>query len=433
MAEIYGTTGIPGTSAEVRSGGTVSISAAFETTLGLVGAMDTANGSATPGEVTTVASSSDAEAKFGADSELKEQVDLAYANGAGTIYAYPVTETTDTENFSSTSSGTLGNPPAFDPNIHPEDITAKDDSAATVTVNNVYDTGSDINTPSDTDTINLNPVTGEWEADSSDTYDITYTYGDYASGITAVAKKVPRFLVVLTENTSVANDLVTELNSYDTNFDFMHGVVGSLPEITPSAYTDGFDERRLSVVSPSRGYTDSAETNEQRTLGAVGGKQAGKALGDSTTYESLSGLASLRTQYTNSELSTLIDKQVYPLKQGGGIKVIKDMTTSTDTKFERVYASEIVDEVTEISNQISQDFVGRVNTEDNRTSLEASHRTSYAELDNNDLLEDFFVRAEKGANDFEAVLDIGVDVIGVMDTIDVTITVGDVVTNGGAA
>ena len=428
MAEIYGTTGIPGTSAEVRSGGTTAISAAFETTLGLVGGMDTSNGSATPGEVTTVASSSDAEAKFGADSELKEQVDLAYANGAGTIYAYPVTETEETENFSSSSSGTLANAPALDPQIHDEhDIT----EGGGATVNITYE--SPPTTPSDADTINLNPVTGEWEADASDTYDITYTYGDYSSGITAVAKKVPRFLTVLTESTSVANDLVTELNSYDTDFGFMHGIVGALPEVGASGYSDTFDERRLSVVAPSRGFTDSAETNMQRTLGAIGGKQAGKALGDSTTYEAVNGLASLNTDYTNSELSTLIDSQVYPLKQSGSIKVIKDMTTSTDTKFERVYVSEIVDEATEISNNISQDFVGRVNTEDNRVSLEASHRTSYAEMSANDLLEDYYVAVEKGANDFEAVVDIGLDVIGVMDTIDVTITVGDVVTNAGAA
>jgi hypothetical protein len=433
MAEIYGTTGIPGTSAEVRSGGTVAISAAFETTYALVGGMDTANGSATTGEVTTVESSADAETKFGEDSELKEQVDLAYANGAGTIYAYPVSETEETESFDTTQSGSLANTPAMDPQIHDsKDITAQDTTEATsVDVKIVYD--SPPSTPSDANTINLNPVTGEWEGDESSSYDITYTHGDYGSGITEVAKKVPRFLTPLTENTSVANDLVTELNSYDTDFDFMHGIVGAMPGIEASEYSDAFDERRLSVVAPSRGYTDSAETNQQRTLGAVGGKQAGKPLGDSTTYENIAGLASLRTTYTNSELSTLIDSQVYPLKQGGGIKIIKDMTTSTDTRFERIYASEIIDEATEISHQISQDFVGRVNTDDNRKLLEVSHRNSYREMDENDLLENYFVSVEKGANDFEAVVDIGLDVIGVMDTIDVTITVGDVVTNGGAA
>ena len=53
--------------------------------------------------------------------------------------------------------------------------------------------------------------------------------------------------------------------------------------------------------------------------------------------------------------------------------------------------------------------------------------------ESDDLLEDFFVNATEGANDFEVDVDVGLDVIGVMDTIDVTITVGDVVQNGGAA
>lgn len=437
MAEVYGTTGIPGDSVTVRSGGTVSISAAFETTLGLVGGADTSEGSATEGEVTTVESSSDAAAQFGEDSELKEQIDLAYANGAGTIYAVPVAETDNTESFTASSSGTLQDPngPVFDPNVQPEhEITAQDTSAsASVDVNIVYDTGSDISTPTESNTINLNPVTKEWEADESSDYDISYTYGDYSSAVTEIVTKVPRIVGVLTENTSVANDLVTELNTYDQDFDFMHTFVGAMPEVEASSYSDAFDERRLSVVASSRGYTDTAETNEVRSIGAVAGKQAGKALGDSTTYESISGLVSLRTSYTNSEISTLIDEQVYPIKQGGGITIIKDMTTSTDTRFERIYVSEIVDEATEISHQISQEFVGEANTADNRLSLRESHTSSYAEMDQDDLLEDYFVAVSKGADDFTVVVDIGLDVIGVMDTIDVTITVGDVVTNGGAA
>lgn len=436
MAEIYGTTGIPGDSVEVTSGGTVAISAAFTTTLGLVGGMDTANGNATPGEVTTIESSADASTAFGEDSELKQNVDAALANSAGTIYAVPVSETTgETETFTGSQSGTLANPsgPIFDPNVQPEhEITAQDTVEATsVTVNTVY--ASPPSQPTDANTMNVNPVTREWAADESSDYDITYDYGDYSSAVTEVVKKVPRIVSVLTENTTVANDLLTELNSYDTGFDFMHGVVGAMPEVGASGYSDALDDRRISVVAPSRGFLDAAETDMIRTMGAVGGKQAGKALGDSTTYESLNGLASLNTVYTNSELATLIDSQVYPLQQKGGITVIKDMTTSTDSKFERIYASEIVDEATEISHQISQEFIGEANTEDNRLSLRESHASSYAELSESDLLEAYSVSVSKGANDFEVDLNIGLDVIGIMDVIDVTVTVGDVVTNQGAA
>lgn len=434
MAETYGTNVIPSDQITVRSGGTVAISAAFESTLGLVGSMDTANGSASPGDVVTVESTSDADDSFGADSELAQQVALAFNNGVSTIYAVGVTETNATESFGNAQSGTLGNVPAFDPNVTTKDITAQDTvDAKSVTVNIVYDTGNDISTPSDSNTINLNPVTGEFEADESSDYDITYDHGDYGSAITSVAKKVPRFISVLTENTSVANTLLTEVNSYDQDFDFMHGVVGAMSEVGASGYSDTFDDRRLIVVSPSRAYTDSANTEEVRTTGAVGGKQAGKALGDSTTYESLNGFADLKTQYTNSELGTLIDNQVYPLRQSGAIQVVKDMTTSKDSKFERVYASEIIDEATEISHLISQEFIGRINTADNRTSLAESHRSSYDEFVQDDLLDAYAIGITQGANDDEVDLDIGLNVVGVMDLIDVTITVGDVVQNGGAA
>lgn len=430
---VLGTTDIPSDQITIKSGSTVAVSAAFSTTKGLVGGMDTATGSATPGEVVAIESSDDAATEFGDESELKAQVDLALANDAGTIYATPVSETQTTESFAASGSGTVSNTPVVDPRVNTEhDITAQDTVDATsVTVNEVDE--SPPSTPSNADTINFNPTTGEWDADSSSDYDITYTYGDYAGAITATLKKVPRFVTVLTENTSVANDLLTNLNTYANDFDFMHGVVGAMPDVTASEYTDNIDDRRLIIVAPSRAYTDVANTEMVRTMGAVGGKQAGQALGDSTTFEPLNGFADLNTSYTNSQLGTLIDNQVLPLKQGGGVKIVKDMTTSTDTKFERIYASEITDESAELSHGISQQFIGESNTESNRFALSESHASTYAEMESDDLLDAYSVKAEEGPNANEVDLTIGLDIVDVMDTIDVSITVGDVITNEGAS
>jgi len=435
---IFGTTAIPGDSIEVRSGGTVAIGAAFATTVGLVGGMDTNNGSATPGEVVEVASSADAATQFGEDSELKKQVDLVYQNGnISTIYAVAVSETEVTAESAGGTSGSLDDAPLFDPNVNAEhDITASDTGGDDPTVEVVYD--SPPATPSSADTVNVNPVTGEFEFDTTadGSYEFDYEYGDYSTAIQTLAPKVPRTLAALTESVSVANDLVTELNSAAADFEFMHGQVGGGPEVDPSSYSDAIDERRLSIVVPSRAYTDAANTNEVRTLGATAGLQSGLALGNSSTYESLGGFVDIgRTEderYSNSELGTLIDSQVYPLKQGDRIFVVKDMTTSTDPRFERVYASEIVDEATEISHQISQQFVGELNTESNRFALGESHSTSYQEFVEDDLLDAYSVTVSEGADPDEVDVDIGLDVVDIMDTIDVTITVGDVVTNGGA-
>lgn len=433
MTETYGTTAIPSDSITVTSGGTVAISAAFEATVGLVGGYDAANGSATGGTVTTVESSADAAAKFGEESELKRQADLAFQNGASAIYAVPVAETEVTEQDLGTS-GTLNNTPIFDPNVQPEHtITASDSGGTDPDVTITYE--SPPATPTASDEVAVNPVTGEYEFDSSaaGSYDLDYAYGDYEAAIQEVVTKSPRQVAVCTEATSVANSLLTELNTQASSFAFSHGTVGGLPGTDSSAYSDAFDARRLSVTLPSRGYTDDAETTEVRTIGAVAGRLSAKPLGNSATYDDLGGLASLRTSYTNSELGTLIDSQVLPLKQGGGITLVKDMTTSQDPRFERVYASEIVDEVTEISHQISQDFIGRPNTGTNRTSLAESHRSSLAELRSDALLNAFAVSVGEGASEDTVVLDLGINVVGVMDTIDVTVTVGDVITFQGAA
>jgi hypothetical protein len=435
---IFGTTSIPGDSIEVRSGGVVAVGAAFATTVGLVGGMDTANGSATPGEVVEVASSANAASLFGEDSELKQQVDLVFQNGnISTIYAVGVSETSVSAEAAGGQSGTLDNVPVFDPNVQPEhEITAADTSGTDPTVNIVYD--SPPQTPGDADTVNVNPVTGEFEFDAAadGSYEFDYDYGDYTGALPGIVDKVPRTLAVLTENTSVANDTLTEVNSAAADFNFIHVQVGAV-EVEPSSYSDAFDDRRLSVVAPGRAYTDAANTNEVRVLGATAGKQSGLALGDSSTYESLGGFADIgRTtdeRYNNSELGNLIDSQVYPLKQGDRIFVVKDMTTSTDPRFERVYASEIVDEATEISHAINQQFVGELNTEENRFALGESHVTSYQELQEDDLLDAFSVQVSEGADPDEVDVEIGLDVVDIMDTIDVTITVGDVILNGGAS
>jgi hypothetical protein len=434
MAEIYGTTGsVPGDSVEVRAGGTVAVSAAFNTTVGLVGGYDSANGNATEGEVATIESSAGAASAFGEDSELKAQVDLAFNNGAGLVYAVPVSETSNTETFSGVSSANLAEAPVFDPRVNEEhsiDITDTTESAS-VTVNLVDGTPT---TPTDANTANLNPSTGEIEFDESSDYEVTYEYGDYEGAITEVVKKVPRSLGVCTESTSVANDLLTTLNTYDTDFDFMHGYVGENVDLDDlQNYSQSYDDRRLVAISAARGYTDEAKTNEERTVGAVAGKQAGKPLGDSTTAEGLGGFASLKQSPTNQEAGTLIDAGVYPLQQAGGIKVVKDTTTDSEPKFSRVAWSEIIDEAAEISHTISSSFVGKANTDDNRDLLGASHRTSYGEMAAEDLLDNFFVAVSEGANPNEVNVDIGLDVVDYMDTIDVTITVGDVVVNGGAA
>lgn len=441
----YGTTAIPSDQINVISGGTVAISAAFENTMVVVGGMDTGNGSATEGDVVQVTSPSDAQSKFGDGSELHEQAQLAFQNGVSELYMMPVEETSVSGETQSTQSGTLDNAPIFDPNVNDEHSISVADTSGT-DPDTVVHYGSTPPTPSETDTVNVNPVTGEYEADSAPDgdYEFTYDHGDYsASALAPAVDQSARIVVVCTENTSVINDLATEVNSNATDFDFMHSVAGAAPVPDPSStssYTSGYidtiDERRVSLVSPARAFTDDAETNQVRTVGAIGGYLASLALGLSSTGDSIGGFAALRADFTPSQAGTLIDNQVMPLINYPPVEIVKDMTASTTQKFERVYGMQVVDEATEISHLISRTFVGEQNTQPNRDALDRSHRNAYIGMRDGSpkQLDDFTVNVEEdSSNANQANVTIGLDVVDIMDIIDVTITVGDIVRNEGAS
>jgi hypothetical protein len=112
------------------------------------------------------------------------------------------------------------------------------------------------------------------------------------------------------------------------------------------------------------------------------------------------------------------------------------MTTSTDSAFERVYLVEVVDEVNEISHTIAQSYIGELNTERQRSRMRTSHRRSYRSLrdETPPLLDDFDVTVtEDTANSNQVDIEIGVDVVDVIDTIDIDVIVGEVIRNGGAS
>lgn len=435
--KVYGTSVIPSDTVEVRSGGTVSISLGFNASVLLIGNMDVANGSANVAEVESVDNETEAENLFGTGSELHYQTRLAYANNVSEVYAAAVEEVNHVETFSA-ANGTLANVPVIDPNVANEhDIIVEEDTTAdgaydtALTVNIVYGTPS---APSESDTVEVNPITGEWVADASGDYQFTYDEPDFSTAISEAAKKNVRFVVALTESEGVANTLLSELNNRAQDFDFKRGIAGADPEAVASDYADTMDDQRMVLVAPPRAFLDENSSQMVRTMGAIGGKQAGSPLGDSTTYEPVNGFVTLNTKYSTTELGTLIDKQLLPIMEAENHKVVKDMTTSTDTKFERIFACEIADEAAELSHLISEQFIGELNTEENRAELRESHEVAYGDMKDDvpPQLDDYSVHVSEGASENEVDVEVGLDIVNVMDYINVTISVGDVLTYEGA-
>jgi len=439
----YGNSPIPSDSYTVRQGGTIQVAAAFERSIGLVGVADYANGTASANTVYEIDNESDAEDRFGTNSELAQQVELAYENGVTTVTAVAVDETDTTDTVTGSDSGTLDNAPVFNPELHSQHSISATDTVEgeSVTVNIVYERGT-LTTPSASNTINLNPVKGEWQADESSDYEISYTYGDYATAITELTNDdVQRQNVVLTEAESLGTDLDSDLQDAADAISFGNGVIGVHPFADPdqpdtSNYSDGIESERISLVASPYGYTDDAETNLVRTHAAVAAETASLPLGVSATNNSVSGLTGLRTDLSPQEAKDLTDSQVLPLLDYPPVTIVKDMTSSTTQKFERIYTMNVIDEVLTLSHDINSEFVGEQTSEENINIMRRSLRNMLLGLTREDpplldTAEDerpYAVDVSRDdTNDNLVNVQMGIDVIGVIDDIDVTLRVGDII------
>lgn len=422
--KLYGQNEVTGVTVSVQSGGTVAVSRGFSSTIGIAANMNTSEGTATAGEVVNVPAPSDAEDLFGAESELDELVRDAYNNGVYDIFAVGATESDTTETFDSVQSATLTSEIA-DPNVTSHEITATDTTAgSTIDVSAVYE--SPPSTPEAG--ANVNPVSREIEFSTSGTYEVSYTAQDMSSATDALAQQNIRFLAVASENEEVLNDALSVVNNKASQFDFKRVVGGANPRADPQNYSDGISDSRMVLVAPSRGYKGEAQTNETRTVGAVTGTLAARPLGNTATNEAISGFVSIQ-DYPDSDIAELDSVGLLTLHDSvEGIEIVRDMTTSTDERFERVYACEIVDDFAYTSYLVSRQFVGRLNTSDNRDELEKSLENVVYDARNTQppLLDDGVVEVVNDGGADEVSANIGLDVVDVMDRIFVNIEVGPI-------
>jgi hypothetical protein len=356
MVETYqaleGELTVRGTDASTRSGDTNAVA--------IVGGYDASNAasSVTAGEATEIQNATTAEDTFGA-SELARAAGVVAANGVGEIYGVPVTETSNTETFGSstaTASGTISDAPIFDTNLHPDHSVTVTDVTEGVEcdVSFVYNTTP--SQPSTDNAVRINPITGEWAADTSSQYDFSYTYGDYTPAIQNAVTEDVRYVIVLSEASSVKSTLVTELDNEADDFNFKRGIVGATPSITSgniSSYTPSTQDWRLIEVAPARATSADGEV---RTAAAVGGFLASQPIGPdgSGLYDEVSGLSALATSYRPSEVKNF--SGVTALTRNAIIGTAE--TTSTKEKFKPIYGAEIIDDVASGLFVDARDYAG---------------------------------------------------------------------------
>lgn len=406
----------------------------------IVGSHDTtaADASVTPGEATVVTGRTDAEQQFGPDSELAHEAALAFRNGAATVYGVPVAHTQTTETITAASSGTLTYAPVADPRVTTRDITVTETPSGTdltVVMVDESPTSSDV----DSDEIAIHHRTGEWVADSSSDYEITYEYGDYTAAIEHAASRAVRYVAVCSETASVVSSLAAELDSQARDFRFKRGVVGTTEYVGTSdvgTYSPSLDNWRIIETTPTRATNGSSDA--VRTMGAVAGLLADQPIDvtGSITYDDIEGLSDLGVTYPPQ----VAQQFEYVTAITDTFRIAEGVTTATEDAFSDIYKAEIIDYVIERLHDRITEYRGGPNTQSSQRLFRSQLRRELSSqsppnaqpplLADGDGGKPYFVTVDDGASQSETAVEIGIDPAPIAKQVNVDIATGPIQFNG---
>lgn len=433
MATTYGST--PGIEVTTRGAAITGVIVGRAQKLVLFGNGDTNNGTASANDPVQITSGTDADDAFDASSKLAKALRDALANGANDEYLYGVApgETTVSAE-SATQSGSTTNAPIVEGSITFTDTTDGD-----LTVKETYE--SPPQTPGNSDTVNINPKTGEYEADAAATgsYEVDYDYLDWTSALDSadnVLNEIESGVYgVLEECESVTSELATKIdNLRDPAYKLVRGVTGAepnddfvsgKPKVDVGNYTDNVDDDNIFLIANAR------QEDEDRTLiGAAAGLFGGHELTNPVYGDSMEGVTTAQTISINDRNDLRDSHQVIALRDEGDVTLHSNTSTSTQSDWERdFHRKRVVDQTILIARQLGDDVEGDINNDETQTVLKEELKGELEDLADDGLLEpntsdetNQFVNVTEPSTDTIAV-NMGITPEGVTKTIKFTIDI----------
>jgi len=477
----------PGVRVETQSGGITGITIGEEEKLVLFGeanyTLDTSGDSdelVVEGDDATldVSASSpeqinalrEADTKFGAGSELADGMREALANGANLAFLFGVAVPRDfvEAEVQSTQTGSLDNVALVEHTGESVDSTG--DTIGDMGISATDTTDGDLSvelryngspaTPTEEDTVFVNPLTGEYAADAaaSGEYEFSYTYNDYSTAFSAeevrgiVNENETGVYVALSDSDSVASSLQTEISTLRTNFQLVNGVCIAEPndnellgDANTSAENGGADARYDAGNYGSANQSVSAEyfykfapgreEDVVKTIaGGVGGLFAGNPISDPVYNDELNGYQSLEQTFSKTDADNMRGEDIIPVRSGGAIRVQGNRSTaysSAGTVAADFFTRRITDRVILIGKQVGDNTIGLINDEDTRSRAARLIRAELRQLvadglikPNSETENNWRVEVyEETTNRNEVNIDISFTPYGIVKRVDETITV----------
>jgi hypothetical protein len=359
---------------------------------------------------------------FGKGSPLTENCIDALTEGAYPVYASATAGTDVTAEDVTAQTGTLASLPVSE---DADEVVFTVDGAAQETVKVFVDPAGVTLSAGQTA---YNPVTGAYAHDVVPTNaDVDYTHYDYASAIQAVENNeadVIDFLGVLSEGAaSDAHDAVVRMAGNDQFAVSVAGAAASIPDI--SVYDNPFDSSRIQLLYPSR--NDDGES----LIGSYLGLRAVLGINNSPIFKRLETQKSLSETLSKQDQRTLVENKVVPVgNDSRGARIVEDLTAVDDSNVKedsmrQVLHRLIVDFVTQITNEVSEKFIGELHSQSARNSLRSSIVSRLNGLIDLSAITAYTVTVQR-IDSLTASVDVGIDTIDPLRNINATITAGAV-------
>jgi hypothetical protein len=429
----YGNTREPGIITDLTSSVAVENNGPAPNQIALIGQADLGNADnpADTGKVYEVTRGSTAVEWFGPTSSslLTEGIVDALREGAMPVLAVAAEGTTVTgEDHSGTGTTTV----SFDNAPIREDadsITVTLDSTEQ-TVNIVYD---DVSTYSPADgECYVNPVDAKAEISVVPSTSLTFDYEhfDYGTALDVLIDNsgdVVDQIYPLAETASVVQDASTDVNAAQEEYHLSIMVGGAsiyIDKSQTSSFTHSYDDSRTQLVYPTR-FEDRSSA-----LAAYAGLRADLGLEDTPINKKFDTDKRLMHSLNRSQRGDLIDENIVPLAdEVNGARVADDPTTVTDNNtdeenmrygFNRLAADYII----ETTRRNQRPFIGRLNSQTIRNTLEGMVDDSLSELQQSNVVQSYNINILK-EDSVTAGLEMDVNLIEPLRFIRNTVTISD--------
>lgn len=182
-----------------------------------------------------------------------------------------------------------------------------------------------------------------------------------------------------------------QVASSDANKRERIGVVGSGPDDDLDAILGhSLNSDRVIFTAPGIKAMDAASGQEVTlpgayTAAAVAGLMASFSAHVSLTNKPLA-VRGLEEKYTNAELTRLVQARVLAMQEKLGFRIVKGITTSTNTAWHQITTRRIVDYAKFGVRSAANPYIGLLNNERVRGALRATINSFLAEMVNDEML-----------------------------------------------